>query len=133
VKQSERGAIDTGIIALLLYCFFAWIAKVIPQKNEEEVRDYDEELSDRIDRLYYINKQIKAVEELITDIDLTGGEHQKNISLDWQTAAGQKYTADMWIDGQSDVTEQMRVLAEKRLEELTTSLLKEIDSLQKTH
>lgn len=123
-----------GLLILLnvlaCYLFYRF---VLCSDNEEKIveskREYNHELSERIDKLYWLNEQIKSVQELITDIDLSGEENLKNFTLEWQTALGKNLSADMLIDGQSEVTKQMRKLAGERLEELTTSLFDEIEKL----
>lgn len=123
-----------GLLILLnaLACFLFY-RFVLCSDNEEEIveskREYSHELSERIDKLYWLNEQIKSVQELITDIDLSGEKNLKNFTLEWQTALGKNLSADMLIDGQSEVTKQMRKLAGERLEELTTSLFEEIEKL----
>lgn len=94
-----------------------------------EVPVYSAEVSERIDRIYAINRQIRGILDLISDIDSSDGSNIKNITLNWQTVTGVDLTADMLIDGRSEVTEQMRILAEKRLDELTASLFSEIEKL----
>lgn len=123
-----------GLLLLLnlLACFLFYrfvLAKDDEEKNIESKREYNHELSDRIEKINRINEQIKGIQELITDIDLSGEENLKNISLDWETTSGKNLSADMLIDGQSNVTKQMRKLAGERLEELTTSLFDEISKL----
>lgn len=123
-----------GLLILLnaLACF-SFYRFVLCNDSEEKIieskREYNHELSDRIEKINRINEQIKGIQELITDIDLSGEENLKNISLDWETTSGKNLSADMLIDGQSEVTKQMRKLAGERLEELTTSLFNEIEKL----
>ena len=123
-----------GLLILLnvLACFLFYrfvLVRDDEEKNIESKREYSHELSDRIDKLHRLNEQIKGIQELITDIDLSREENLKNISLDWETTSGKNLSADMLIDGQSNVTKQMRKLAGERLEELTTSLFNEIEKL----
>lgn len=123
-----------GLLILLnLLACFLFYRFVLVKDNEEKIveskREYNHELSERIDKLHWLNEQIKSVQELITDIDLSGEENLKNFTLEWQTALGKNLSADMLIDGQSEVTKQMRKLAEERFEELTTSLFDEIEKL----
>lgn len=134
-KQEKRvDVMSIGLLILLnaLACFLFY-RFVLCNDNEEKIveskREYSHELSERIDKLYWLNEQIKSVQELITDIELSGEENLKNFTLEWQTALGKNLSADMLIDGQSEVTKQMRKLAGERLEELTTSLFDEIEKL----
>ena len=123
-----------GLLILLnaLACFLFY-RFVLCNDSEEKIieskREYNHELSDRIEKINRINEQIKGIQELITDIGLSGEENLKNISLDWETTSGKNLSADMLIDGRSNVTKQMRKLAGERLEELTTSLFDEIEKL----
>lgn len=123
-----------GLLILLnaLACFLFY-RFVLCSDNEEKIIEskceYNHELSEKIDKLYWLNEQIKSVQELITDIDLSGEENLKNFTLEWQTTLGKNLSADMLIDGQSNVTKQLRKLAGERLEELTTSLFDEIEKL----
>lgn len=117
------------IIALLTVCGWGIFFR---DRRPKEVK-YDDELSNRIKKIHYINEQINSVEELITDIQLSDENHHKNISVTWETAVGKNLSTDMWIDGESEVTKQMLALAQKRREELTTSLFKEICKLPQRH
>ena len=134
-KQEKRvDVMSIGMLILLnaLACFLFYrfvLVKDNEEKNSENKREYSHELSERIDKLYWLNERIKNIQELITDIDLSGEENLKNFTLEWQTALGKNLSADMLIDGQSEVTKQMRKLAGERLEELTTSLFDEIEKL----
>lgn len=123
-----------GLLLLLnLLACFLFYRFVLVRDDEEKIieskREYNHELSDRIEKINRLNEQIKGIQELITDIDLSGEENLKNISLDWETTSGKNLSADMLIDGQSNVTKQMRKLAGERFEELTTSLFSEIEKL----
>lgn len=124
-----------GMLILLnaLACFLFYRFVLVKDNEEKKIieskREYSHELSERIDKLYWLNEQIKSVQELITDIELSGEKNLKNFTLEWQTTLGKNLSADMLIDGQSEVTKQMRKLAGERLEELTTSLFEEIEKL----
>ena len=121
------------LILLNVFSCFLFYRFVLCSDSEEKIVEskceYNHELSDRIERINRLNEQIKNVQELITDIDLSGEENLKNFTLEWQTTLGKNLSADMLIDGQSEVTKQMRKLAGERLEELTTSLFDEIEKL----
>ncbi len=108
-----------------------WVLKtaLTPPEEIREIPVYTQEISDRIERISAINRQIQGVLDLITDIDSSDGSNIKNITLNWQTVTGVDLRADMLIDGCSDVTQQMRILAEKRLEELISSLFDELEKL----
>lgn len=121
------------ILGIALYCFAGWFyVKKFYQSstNHLPIEDtYSEELSSRIQRIYSINQQIQSIEELITDVQLSGCDNQKNIGLIWNTTSGKNLSADIWVDGESEVSSQMLELAEKRKQELITSLFSEIYQL----
>lgn len=122
------------ILGVALYWFAGWFyAKKLykPDIEPEQKTEYtySEDLSSRIQRIHSINQQIQSIEELITDVQLSGCDNQKNIGLIWNTTAGKKLSADVWVDGESEVSNQMLELAEKRKQELITSLFSEIYQL----
>lgn len=125
------------ILGIALYWFAGWfyVKKFYQSTNpkqpiEQPIEDtYSEDLSARIQRIYSINQQIQSVEELITDVQLSGCDNQKNIGLIWNTTSGKNLSADIWVDGESEVSSQMLELAEKRKQELITSLFSEIYQL----
>ena len=121
------------ILGIALYWFAGWFyVKKFYQSstNHLPIEDtYSEELSSRIQRIYSINQQIQSIEELITDVQLSGCDNQKNIGLIWNTTSGKNLSADIWVDGESEVSSQMLELAEKRKQELITSLFSEIYQL----
>lgn len=124
---------NTGLFLLLnlLACglFYRFVLYRSNEENPERKQEYNQEISERIRRISELDEKIQALQELITDIDLSDSDRLKNISLEWETTAGKNLTADMWLDGQSDVTKQMRILAGEQLDELTTSLFDEIEKL----
>lgn len=120
-----------GLFVIVLLAVCGW-GIFFRDRKPKEIK-YDDELSNRIKKIHYINEQINSVEELITDIHLSDDNHHKNISVSWETAVGKSLSTDMWIDGESEVTKQMLTLAQKRREELTTSLFKEIHKLPQRH
>lgn len=122
------------ILGIALYWFAGWFyAKKLykPDIEPEQITEYtySEELSSRIQRIYSINQQIESIEELITDVQLSGYENQKNIGLIWNTTAGKNLSANVWVDGESEVSNQMLELAEKRRKELITTLFSEMEQL----
>lgn len=121
------------ILGIALYWFAGWFyVKKFYQSstNHLPIEDtYSEDLSARIQRIYSINQQIQSIEELITDVQLSGCDNQKNIGLIWNTTSGKNLSADIWVDGESEVSSQMLELAEKRKQELITSLFSEIYQL----
>lgn len=126
------------ILGVALYWFAGWFyaKKFRESTNPEqpiEEDTYSEDLSARIQKIYNLNEQIQSIEELITDVQLSGCDNQKNIGLTWNTTAGKKLNADVWVDGESEVSSQMLELAVKRKQELVTTLFAEIEHLTKRH
>lgn len=125
------------ILGIALYWFAGWFyVKKFYQSSTNHLPieyTYSEELSARIQRIYSIDQQIHSIEELITDVQLSGCDNQKNIGLTWNTTAGKNLSADIWVDGESEVSNQMLELAEKRKQELITSLFSEIEHLTERH
>lgn len=121
------------ILGIALYWFAGWFyVKKFYQSSTNHLPieyTYSEELSARIQRIYSINQQIQSIEELITDVQLAENDRQKNIGLTWNTTAGKNLSADIWVDGESEVSSQMLELAEKRKQELISSLFSEIYQL----
>lgn len=116
------------VICLLLFCFWGVFRRIDSPPPDPE-GTYSAEVSNQIRRIGYLNEQLQAVEELIIDIQLSNENHHKNVRLDWQTSYGKNLTADVWVDGNSQVTAQTLALAEERERELTASLFCEIDKL----
>lgn len=131
-KENEMVVVKI-ILGVALYWFAGWFyVKKFYQSSTNHLPieyTYSEELSARIQRIYSINQQIQSIEELITDVQLSGCENQKNIGLIWSTTAGKNLSADIWVDGESEVSSQMLELAEKRKQELISSLFSEIYQL----
>ena len=121
------------LFVVVMYWIGCWIfAKISKSAScpEQTVQQtYTEEISARIERIHSINQQIQSIEELITDVQLSGCDNQKNIGLVWNTTAGKNLSADIWVDGESEVSSQMLELAEKRKQELISSLFSEIYQL----
>jgi hypothetical protein len=131
-KENEMVAVKI-ILGIALYWFAGWFyVKKFYQSSTNHLPieyTYSEELSARIQRIYSINQQIQSIEELITDVQLAENDRQKNIGLTWNTTAGKNLSADIWVDGESEVSSQMLELAEKRKQELISSLFSEIYQL----
>lgn len=121
---------DSMALALLTFwvTVFVLLWKLGGNKRKQK---YTTEISDRIERCAYINKQIHACEELLFTIRMSDQHHQKNIQLTWKTETELIKEADIWVDGSSWTTEQLKRLTEGKIEELTTSLFKELDKFPK--
>lgn len=116
------------IISLLAFCFWG-VFRRIDSPPPSSDGTYSAELSNQIRKISYLNDQLQAVEELIIDIQLSDCNHHKNVRLDWQTSYGKNLSADVWVDGDSQVTAQTLALAEERERELTSTLFREMDKL----
>lgn len=126
------------IIIIAVYMIFGYLIwreiRPKPKPNprppdKPPKRNYTEEMAQSIERIYYLNQQIKIVQEMLTELSLSGSNNLKNFSQEWETVSGKHFSADMWADGSSEVTKQLQLLAQKRLEELTASLFRELDKL----
>ena len=118
---------DSMMMALLI--FWTGIFILFFRRKRKENRKYTTETSDRIEKMHYINAQIHACEELLTEIDLCDEHHHKNVSLTWTTETDLVKKADIWVDGSSRTTEQLRELTLDKMEELASSLFAEMDKL----
>jgi hypothetical protein len=56
------------------------------------------DLTDRLSHIETLRAQIAAVQELLTDIDLSSGTYLKCITLDWETATEHSLTVDKFPD-----------------------------------
>ena len=121
----------TGIIIIVGIYIAAYVAINKRYRLPEQAATPD--LTDRLSRIEALREQIAAVQELITDIDLSSGKYLKCITLDWETAAEHSLTVDIWLDGASDSTKIMRALAQARLEEHSGQLYDEIGKLPYRH
>lgn len=120
-----------GVIIILGIYIAALI--IISRRYSPPEKLTDAELSDRLIYISRLNEQIGAVQELLTDIELTSGDNIKCITLNWETAAGHDLDVQIWLDGASDCTGAMHALALTRLDELTGQLYDEIGKLPYRH
>lgn len=119
-----------GIFVIMILILCGWgIFKGLDSSPPSSEGYYSAELSNQIRKINYLNDQLQAVEELIIDIQLSDCNHHKNVRLDWQTSYGKNLSADVWVDGDSQVTAQTLALAEERERELTSTLFREMDKL----
>lgn len=115
-----------GIVVAVAVAF-AMIYSGKPKHNNS--LSYNTEIDNIIERIYQIAQQIRNINEMLTEIELSDGDRVKNFSQEFTTAVGKKISVDVWADGQSATTMQLKELAETRLEELATSLFEEIKNL----
>lgn len=90
---------------------------------------YNAKVDECIERIWEITQQIRNINEMITEIELSGIDRMKNFSQEFTTIIGKKISVDIWADGSSATTNQLKKLAEARLDELTSSLSAEIEKL----
>ena len=117
-----------GIVVFFggVFGFFIWAVffRGRPQKLK-----YDDDLSRRIERINYLNEQIKQIDKLKTDADLADSDHHYRFSFERETIAGESVSADIWVDGSSPLSSQTLSLLEARKKELLRALFKEIFKL----
>ena len=123
-------------IALAFLCMLVvhslpvyWVVKWLKRKKKEFI--WNLEVSDKIEELSYINRQAKMCDELMTDINLSNPNKLQGMTLKWNSGAGVSKELDLYADGESEVTEELRRLAGERLTELTSSLSGKFDDLNK--
>ena len=111
---------------------WSWLLFQLIKPLLKRARDrYTTELADSIEKTHYIKRQIDACEELLFAIRTSDEHHQRNVQLTWTTETELIKNADIWVDGSSWTTEQLRILAEGKIDELTTSLFKELDKISR--
>lgn len=99
--------------------------------HKPKSRDITPELLNRLDKIYYLKQQYIQAQQLLFDIDMSKPDSLKNIELEWETATGKIKQANIWTDGKSHTTKQMRLAVVSRLEEISTSLNSELDKIPK--
>ena len=111
---------------------WSWLLFQLVKPLLKRARDrYTTELANSIEKTHYIKRQIDACEELLFAIRTSDEHHQRNVQLTWTTETELIKNADIWVDGSSWTTEQLRILAEGKIDELTTSLFKELDKISR--
>ena len=111
---------------------WSWLLFQLIKPLLKRARDrYTTELADSIEKTHYIKRQIDACEELLFAIRTSDEHHQRNVQLTWTTETELIKNADIWVDGSSWTTEQLRILAEGKIDELTSSLFKELDKISR--
>lgn len=118
------------LLMAALYAAPLWVLALRIRKKRREFR-YTPEVADTLEEIGYLNQQARQCEELHTDIDLTNPYQMQGLSLTWNSGSGASRKIDLYADGQSRVTEELRILAGERLAELTSSLSERLDDLNK--
>ena len=111
---------------------WSWLLYQLIKPLLKKTRDrYTTELADSIEKTHYIKRQIDACEELLFAIRTSDEHHQRNVQLTWTTETELIKNADIWVDGSSQTTEQLRTLAESKIDYLPTSLFRELDKIHR--
>lgn len=118
--------IGTIIFMAVLFSYVIW---ALFFRGKPRKLKYTEEISNRIDKLYYINQQIKQIDKLKTDADLADRDHHYRFSFERETILGENIAADIWVDGNSPLSAQTAALLDARKKELLRSLFTEMFKL----
>ena len=121
-------------VIAFVFCLIIWswlLYQIIKPFLKKAKEKYTTELADSIEKTHYIKRQIDACEELLFAIRTSDEHHQRNVQLTWTTETELIKNADIWVDGSSQTTEQLKILAEGKIDELTTSLFKELDKISR--
>ena len=124
----ETTAAIIMMLAVWGFMLYLILKRIIRNANKRKQK-YTTKLADSIEKCHYIKRQIDACEELLLAIRMSDEHHQRNIQLTWTTETELIKNADIWVDGSSQTTEQLRALAESKVEELITSLFIELDRI----
>lgn len=116
------------IFFTVVFGYFVW---VVWFRNRKRKIRYTEELSQRIEKIYYINSQICKIDKLLVDVELSDRDHHHRFSFERQTVTGEEISADIWVDGNSELSEQTYELLKARKKELLVHLFAEIYKLPK--
>lgn len=106
--------------------FFIW---AVFFRGKPRKLKYDDELSSRIERMNYLNEQIKQIDKLKTDAGLADHDHHYRFSFERQTITGEEISADIWVDGSSPLSAQTSALLDERKKELLRALFSEMFKL----
>lgn len=119
------------LLLIALYTLPVWrLAVWIRDKSGGDFR-YNPEVADRIEEISHLNQQARQCEELHTDIDLANPYQLQGLTLHWNSGSGASRELELFADGESQVTEELRRLAGERLSELTSSLSDRLEDLNK--
>jgi hypothetical protein len=117
-----------AIILIIVFGYYIWACFLRGRSRKVK---YTEELSQRIQKINYINSQIIQIDKLLVDVELSDREHHHRFSFERQTLAGEEISADIWVDGNSELSEQTYELLKARKKELLVHLFGEIYKLPK--
>ena len=122
------------IIAKLIYvaALFAFTYYLLQRFKKKSNCDDDIDffsVADSIDELNHIKEQLASIEEMITDISCSSDAHKKFISCEWSNVIGEKFQYDLYVDGNSLVTDEMLKIAYSERKRLRTLLKQKIKNL----
>lgn len=120
-------------------CIFsiAWLGVLIwlglkccNKQHEEQADNLNFLQADKdIDNLYELKKEVRLVEDLITEINACSDKKQMSFDLSWQSEHDGILTYQFWIDGSNqNLTEALLWLAEVERERLRLSLQNDIQA-----
>lgn len=122
--------------AIIGFMFFA-IAKIFsgtsPPKRKEKNDVNFNEIASRIDELQKNKNRLSEVENLITDLEISGNQSQeegKAFLLKWYDAAGQEHEYNFMFFDDSAEREHLLEIANIERKRVRTSLTLEISNLQ---
>lgn len=110
-------------------CTFGFFIWAVFLRGRPYKLKYDDKLSNRIDKMHYLNEQIKQIDKLKTDAGLADHDHHYRFSLERETVTGESVSADIWVDGSSQLSAQTSALLDERKKELLRALFSEMFKL----
>lgn len=114
-------------LALVLYGLY-WLHKRYKLTDDTDI-EFDT-VNERLDYLNHLKQQLLSIEEMITDIEsCEPDELEKPLRCEWTNATGEKFSYDLWIDGESLVSKELLKIAYSERQRLRTSLKTEIKNL----
>ncbi len=117
-----------AIVLIIIFGYYIWVCFLRGRSRKVK---YTEELSQRVQKINYINSQIVQIDKLLVDVELSDREHLHRFSFERNTLAGEEISADIWVDGNSELSEQTYELLKARKKELLAHLFSEIYKLPK--
>lgn len=125
--------IERGVYFILL-CVVMYVFIKMARYTASAERDSNEfeflTVSEAVDELHRTKEELQTVEELITSIEICNpDEHEKYISCEWMTGAGNKLKYDLLVDGQNVVSGEMLKIAFSERERLRSLLCFQIQKI----
>lgn len=114
-------------LALAVYGFYQ-LYKHYKPTDDTDVEF--ETVNERIDYLNQLKQQLVSIEEMITDIEsCEPDELEKVLRCEWSNAVGERFSYDLWVDGENLVSKELLRIAYSERQRLRTSLKSEIRNL----